>query len=322
MFTPLDSTSPSGWRSIRTHKEPKWLYVAEVNRVTRYAYSVGDTKPRMKAEVVVANLPTGGGHTTRDVAFSGDGQRMFVSVGSASNVAESMEKRSPDEIKAWESTHVLGVAWGTEANRATVLVYDVEHPVASGRIFATGIRNCVSLTVQPANGELWCTTNERDGLGDGLVPDYSTRVRKGGYYGWPWYYFGAHEDPRLAGDRPDLRAKALVPDVPYQAHSASLGLTFYTQTHGQSAFPPEYVGDAFVAFFGSWNRSFRTGYKLVRVRMKDGVPTGAYENFLTGFIIDDNHVWVRPVATAELADGSLLMSEDGNGTIYRIAYSR
>jgi glucose/arabinose dehydrogenase len=168
---------------------------------------------------------------------------------------------------------------------------------------------------------LWCTTNERDALGDDLVPDYSTRIQPGGFYGWPWFYMGSHEDPRHAGERPDLNGKVLVPDVLYQAHSAALNLTFYTATGGKSAFPAEYVGDAFAALHGSWNRSLRTGYKLVRVRMKNNVATGEYDDFLTGFIVDDRSVWGRPVATTELADGSLLMSEDGGGVIYRISYS-
>src|SRR6202035_3334014 len=174
-----------------------------------------------------------------------------------SNVAEDMPKKSAAEAKAWETAHGLGTAWGSEENRADVLVWDVGSG-KPGKVFASGIRNCVSLTVQPGNGALWCTTNERDLLGDDLVPDYSTRIRRGGYYGWPWYYMGSHEDPRLKGDRPDLRGKALVPDVPYQSHSASLSMTFYTASAGKSAFPATYVGDAFVAFHGSWNRSLLT----------------------------------------------------------------
>jgi hypothetical protein len=176
--------------------------------------------------------------------------------------------------------------------------------------------------VQPATGTLWCTTNERDMLGDDLVPDYSTRLQRGGFYGWPWYYLGTREDPRLKGERPDLRGKVLTPDLNYQAHSASLNLTFYTASTGKSAFPDEYVGDAFTALHGSWNRSLRTGYKLVRARMKDNAPTGEYLDFLTGFVVDNGDVWGRPVATTELADGSLLMSDDGGNVIYRISYSR
>ncbi len=299
---------------------PEWLYVAETNRVTRYAYRAGDVRPRAAAEVVIAQLPSGGGHFTRDLAFSPGGTQLFVSVGSGSNVAESMAKKTPEQIKAWEAAHGLGAAWDEETDRAAVLVFDAHAPGAA-RIYATGLRNCVSLTVQPATGDLWCTTNERDALGDDLVPDYSTRVVRGGYYGWPWYYFGANEDPRLRGDRPDLRGKALVPEVPYQSHSAALSLTFYTAGNGKAAFPASYSGDAFAAFHGSWNRSLRTGYKLVRVHMKDNQPTGDYEDFLTGFIADDGNVWGRPVATAELKDGSLLLSDDGGDIIYRISYS-
>ena len=303
-------------------RSPKWLYVAETNRVVRYAYKVGDQKAGGLPEIVVPELsPVGtGGHFTRDIAFSLDGKRMFVSVGSASNVAEAMPKKSPQEIQAWEAANGLGAAWGPEEKRADVLVFDVGSG-KPGRIFATGVRNCVGLTIQPSNGVLWCTTNERDALGDDLVPDYSTRVLEGHFYGWPWYYMGNNEDPRLKGDRPDLAGKATVPDVPYQAHSAALNLVFYTATSGKSAFPREYVGDGFAVMHGSWNRAFRTGHKIVRVRMKDGVPTGEYDDFLVGFIADDGNAWARPVGAVVAGDGSLLMSEDGNNTIYRISYS-
>ena len=303
-------------------KAPKWLYVAETNRVVRYAYKVGDQKASGLPEIVVPELsPVGnGGHFTRDIVFSRDGKRMFVSVGSASNVAEQMPKKSPDEVKAWEAANGLGATWGPEEKRADVLVFDVGSN-KPGRIFATGIRNCAGLTLQPSNGVLWCTTNERDALGDDLVPDYSTRVLEGHFYGWPWYYMGKYEDPRLKGDRPDLAGKATVPDVPYQAHSAALNLVFYSATAGKSAFPKEYVGDGFAVMHGSWNRAFRTGHKIVRVRMKNGVPTGEYDDFLVGFIADDGNAWARPVAAVVAADGSLLMSEDGNNTIYRISYS-
>ena len=300
-------------------RDPQWLYVAETNRVTRYAYRVGDVKPRGAAQIVVPQLPSGVGHSTRDIAFSLDGKRLFVSVGSGSNVAETMSKKTPAEIKTWEAAHGLGAAWDAETDRATVLEFDAAAP-GTARIYASGIRNCVSLTLQPANGALWCTTNERDALGDDLVPDYSTRVKRGSFYGWPWYYMGSNEDPRLKGQRPDLAGKVSVPDVLYQSHSAALSMTFYAASSGKSAFPRDFVGDAIVGFHGSWNRSLRTGYKLVRVHMKNGEPTGDYEDFLTGFVVDDAHVWGRPVATAELADGSLLMSEDGNNVIYRISY--
>ena len=311
---------PFGLAFYPNARNPQWLYVAETNRVTRYAYHVGDVKPG-ETQVVVPQLPSGVGHSTRDIAFSPDGKQLFVSVGSGSNVADTMSKKTPEEIKSWEAQHGLGAAWDIETDRAAVLVFDASAPGESS-IYATGIRNCVSLTVQPANGALWCTTNERDAIGDDLVPDYSARVKRGSFFGWPWYYMGSNEDPRLKGERPDLAGHVSVPEVLYQAHSAALSMTFYEAGNGKSAFPAAFVGDAIVGFHGSWNRSLRTGYKLVRVHMKNGEPTGDYEDFLTGFVVDDSHVWGRPVATAELKDGSLLMSEDGGNVIYRISYSR
>ena len=312
--------SPFGIAFHPASGEPEWLYVAEINRVVRYAYRSGDTTARGVPEVVIPQLvPTGGGHNTRDLLFSPDGRRLYVSVGSESNVAEDLPRKTVAEAQTWEREHGLGAAWGRETGRAAVLVYELDAR-GPGRTFATGLRNCVGLTLQPATGDLWCTVNERDMLGDELVPDYSTRVREGGFYGWPWYYLGAHEDPRHAGRRPDLAARVLVPDVLYRAHSAALTLSFYTATAGSAAFPAEYVGDGFAVFHGSWNRGFRTGHKIVRVRMRNGVPTGEYEDFLTGFIADNDHAWARPVATVVARDGALLLSEDGNGTIYRIAY--
>jgi glucose/arabinose dehydrogenase/cytochrome c2 len=309
---------PFGLAFYPDAQHPQWLYIAESNRVIRYPYKPGDLEPSGTAQVIVPRLPSGG-HFTRDIAFSADGKHLFVSVGSGSNVAGGMSKKSPEQIKAWEAQHGLGAAWDEEDGRAAVLVLDPASP-GNPVIFATGIRNCVSLTVQSTNGALWCTTNERDALGDDLVPDYSTRVTRGSFFGWPWYYLGSNEDPRLQGDRPDLKGKVSMPDVLYQAHSAALSMSFYAANSGASAFPQDYVGDAIVGFHGSWNRSLRTGYKLVRVHMKNGEPTGDYEDFLTGFIVDDSSVWGRPVATLQLADGSLLMSEDAGNVIYRISY--
>jgi glucose/arabinose dehydrogenase len=299
---------------------PTWLYVAETNRVVRFPFKKGDVKASGSPEVIVPTLPTGG-HGTRDLVFSPDGRRMFVSVGSQSNVAEDMPKKTPQQIREWEAAHGLGATWDMEENRADVLVFEVNSK-RPGKVFASGIRNCVGLTLQPGTNDLWCTTNERDLLGDDLVPDYSTRVKEGGFYGWPWYYMGPNEDPRLAGDRPDLRGKVAIPDVPYQAHSAALTLVFYTATSGKFAFPSEYAGDGFAMFHGSWNRGFRTGHKVVRVRMKNGVPTGEYEDFLTGFIVDNGDAWGRPVSAAILNDGSLLVSDDGANAIYRISYEK
>jgi glucose/arabinose dehydrogenase len=173
------------------------------------------------------------------------------------------------------------------------------------------------MAVDPSNGTLWCSTNERDGLGDNLPPDYITRVRQGAFYGWPWYYIGANEDPRHKDERPDLRDKITIPDVLIQAHSASLEMTFYEATQ----FPAEYRGNIFAAEHGSWNRSKRTGYKIIRVIVKEGAPTGEYDDFATGFVVNDSEVWGRPVGVAVDKDGALLVSEDASGTIWRITYS-
>ena len=293
--------------------DPSWVYVANTGSVVRFPYRSGDQTASGPPELVVSGLPTGG-HTTRDVAFSRDGSTMFVSVGSASNVAEVMEPRPSGQAMAWDRENgIKGAAWGEEALRANVLAFD---PQGKGRrIYATGIRNCVGLAVHPASGDLWCSTNERDMLGDDLVPDYVTRVRQGGFYGWPWYYIGDHEDPRRAGERPDLKGKAVVPDVLIQPHSASLEMAFYDGTQ----FPPAFGGNAFVAEHGSWNRSRLTGYKVIRVVTKDGVPTGGYEDFMTGFVIENDHVWGRPVGVAVARDGALLVGDDANGLIWRVS---
>jgi len=313
---------PFGMQFYPAGATPQWLYVAEMNRVVRFKYSAGDGKASGEPEVVVSQLaPTDGGHLTRDLVFSRDGRRMFVAVGSLSNVAEDMPKKSADEIKAWDAERGVGAAWGREENRADVLVFDVGSN-APGKPFARGIRNCVALAMQPGTDNLWCTVNERDALGDNLVPDYSTRVRENGFYGWPWYYMGDKEDPRHAGERPDLKGKTITPDVPYEAHSAAVGFTFYTATSGRSAFPAEYVGDAFAVFHGSWNRADRTGHKVVRVVMKNGVPTGEYVDFLVGFITPDGKPWGRPSYITAMNDGSLLFGDDDGDIIYRISYAR
>jgi len=303
---------------------PEWVYVAETNRVIRYPYQVGDTQARAVPEVVVSQLsPVGGGHYTRDLAFSRDGRHMFVSVGSQSNVQEDMPVKSSAEIASWESERGLGATWGTEENRASVMVFDVGNEEATARLWANGIRNCVGLTVQSETGEVWCTVNERDQLGDDLVPDYSTRVPEGSFFGWPWYYMGNNEDPRHAGARPDLVGKIRKPDVPYTAHSAAVDLEFYPlQPSGDSAFPTEYAGDGFAVLHGSWNRGHRTGHKIVRLPIEDGVPTGEYIDFLVGFINEDGNPWGRPVATVVMDDGSMLLSDDGANIIYRISYER
>jgi glucose/arabinose dehydrogenase len=295
---------------------PKWVYVAESNRVVRFAYKSGDLKSKAPGEIIVRALaPTLGGHVTRDIAFSNDGRRMFVSVGSASNDAEGLPAKTQREIDAWQARKGIGAAWGFEENRAGVLVFTPEGK--DGSVFATGIRNCAGLAVQPKTGDLYCATNERDGLGDNLPPDYVTRVREGQFFGWPWLYMGDHEDPRWKNARPDLAVMVTNPDVLIQPHSAPLAIGFLDG----AAFPPEYHGSAFVALHGSWNRTERTGYKVVRVIMRDDAPTGEYEDFLTGFVIDETRVWGRPVGIAEGKDGALYVTEDAGGSIWRVVYA-
>jgi glucose/arabinose dehydrogenase len=299
---------------------PQWVYVANTSSVVRFPYRNGDMKARGAPETIVPTLPHGGNHWTRDIVFSPDGATMFVSVGSASNAAEDMPKKSPAEAQAWQATHALGAAWGRDETRADVLAFD---PMGKGqRVVATGLRNCVGMAVHPITGALWCSTNERDLMGDDLPPDYVTQVRAGGFFGWPWFYIGDHEDPRHAGERPDLAGKITTPDVLIQPHSAPLEMTFYDATGGPAVFPAEYRGDAFVALHGSWDRHKRTGYKIVRLPLVRGQPTGAYEDFVTGFVIDDKSVWGRPVGVAVAHDGALLFTDDGGDTLWRVAYGR
>ncbi len=294
---------------------PRFVYVGETHQVVRYPYSNGDLKASGPAQVIIPNIPASG-HWTRDLAVAPDGNRLFVAVGSGSNVAGGMPSRSAEDIRAFEATHGRGAAWAGEENRAVVRAFDPDGRQV--RNYATGLRNCSGLGVQPGTGTLWCVVNERDLLGDNVPPDYVTRVQQDAFYGWPWYYIGANEDPRLKGARPDLRGAVTVPDVLIQAHSATLGIVFYDGTQ----FPSEYRGDAFVTLHGSWNREIRTGYKVVRVMMRDGRPTGVYEDFLTGFVADNDRVWGRPVGVAVMRDGSLLVTEDGNNTIWRVSYRR
>jgi hypothetical protein len=278
---------------------PRYVYVANTDSVVRFPYRSGDLQPSGPAETIVTGLPEGG-HSTRDVVFSENGARMFVSIGSRSNVGE----------------RPIYAPWRSDAGRALVLAFTPEGK--DQRVYATGLRNCVGMAVQPGTGELWCSVNERDGLGDDLVPDFLTRVREGAFYGWPWFYIGNNQDPRHAGEEATLRSRVSVPDVLLQPHSASMEMTFYDG----GRFPAEYRGDIFAAFHGSWNRSRRTGYKVVRVMLKNGQPTGEYEDFLTGFVLDDRSVWGRPVGVAVAPDSSLLVSEDGNGSIWRVSYRR
>jgi glucose/arabinose dehydrogenase len=278
--------------------EAQFVYVANTDSVVRWPYRSGQTRasgmPQGLIELAGGGQLAGGGHWTRDLAFSLDGRRLFVSVGSKSNVSDD----------------------AAEKDRARILEFA---PDGGGkRVFATGIRNPVGLAIHPATGELWASVNERDELGDDLVPDYVTEVREGGFYGWPWYYMGGHHDPRHEGKHPELKDKVITPDVLIQSHSASLDLAFYDGNH----FPAEYRQNAFVAQHGSWNRSRRTGYKVVRIPTMNGKATGEYIDFMTGFVTPEGDVWGRPVGVAVASDGALLITDDGSNCIWRVTYGR
>ena len=271
------------------------MYVGNTASVVRFPYQVGDMKARGPGETL-AELPGGGGHRTRDIVFTPDGKHMLVSVGSHSNVDD------PDTTPA-------------EFHRADVLEFTPEGKFE--KVYASGIRNCVGETIQPATGELWCSVNERDALGNNLVPDYITHVQEGGFYGWPWYYMGDHQDPRLAGKHPELKSKVIVPDVMVNPHMASLEVLFYEG----SQFPASFHGWAFAAEHGSWNRDPRGGYEVIAVPIKNNKATGEYEDFLTGFVLPDGKVWGRPVGVVVAKDGSLLVSDDGSNSIWRVTYT-
>jgi glucose/arabinose dehydrogenase len=275
--------------------DPQWVYVGNTDSVVRFPYHNGDLQARGAAQHL-ADLPHGGGHWTRDIQFTSDGKKMFVSVGSSSNVDD------PDTTPG-------------EKNRADILEFNPDG--SDMQVYAYGIRNAGGgLAINPKTGELWCSANERDGLGDNLVPDYITHVEAGGFYGWPWWYIGAHQDPRHEGKHPELKNKAIVPDVLLQPHNASLEMTFYEGTQ----FPAQYQGDIFASEHGSWNRSVRVGYEVIRVPLhQSGRATGEYEDFLTGFVVDNGHVWGRPVGITVARDGSLLVSDDGSNSIWRVS---
>jgi glucose/arabinose dehydrogenase len=281
-------------------EDPQWIYVGNTDSVVRFPYHTGDLKARGAAQKI-ADLPgggrlRGGGHWTRDIAFSKNGKKMYVSVGSYSNNNDT-------------DSH------SEEKNRADILEFNPDG--SSMRVYAYGLRNAVGIAVDPANGRLWASTNERDELGDNLPPDYITHVEENGFYGWPWFYIGGHYDPKHRGKHPELQNKVIVPDVLLQPHFASLELTFYEADQ----FPAEYKGDIFAAEHGSWNRKRRNGYEVVRVPLKNGKATGEYEDFLTGFVTEDGRVWGRPVGVTVGKDGALYVSDDGSNSIWRVSYS-
>lgn len=273
---------------------PGYLYVGNGDGILRFAYTPGQTRAAGQPERV-ASLPSGG-HVTRNLIFNRDGSRMYVAVGSRSNVSDE----SDDPL------------------RAAITEYDPDG--GSRRTFAAGLRNPVGLGIEPMTGALWTVVNERDGLGDDLVPDFATEVRDGAFYGWPFAYIGPNEDPRRRGERPDLVARSVVPSVLIASHSAPIGMTFYTGT----MFPPQYRGGAFVALHGSWNRSRRTGYKVIHIPMRNGKPTGGYDDFVAGWSSDpvSDKVWGRPAGVLVHADGSLLIADDGGNVVWRVTYQK
>ena len=269
------------------------FYVANTGDIIRYDYKPGQTKITAPGKKII-DLPVGGynNHWTRNLLASPDGKKIFVTVGSGSNVGE----HGPEN----------------EIRRADIL--EINPDGTGERVFASGLRNPVGLGWQPTTKVLYAAVNEGDVLGDDLVPDYMTSVKEGGFYGWPYSYYGQNEDPRRKGERPDLVKKAIVPDVPLGSHTASLGLAFYDK----AAFPEKYHNGAFIGQHGSWNRSQLSGYKVVFVPFKDGKP-GKPEDFLTGFTTGkDKDVYGRPVGIIELPDGSLLVADDASGRIWRV----
>ncbi len=277
--------------------DPQFVYVGDTDAVVRFPYQNGDLKARGPMQKLVGlpggGLIHGGGHWTRDVVFSNDGKTMFVSVGSHSNVSDD----------------------AAENHRADILQFS---PDGSGeKIYAWGIRNAVGIAINPTTGDVWASVNERDDLGDDLPPDYITHITPGGFYGWPWYYIGSNQDPRHAGKHPELKDKVLVPDVLLQSHSASLQMVFYAGKQ----FPAEYQGYAFAAEHGSWNRAKRTGYKIICVPITNGKATGEYEDFVTGFVAPNGEVWGRPVGVTVASDGSLIFTDDGSKSVWRVSYA-
>jgi len=306
---------------------PQWVYVGNATTIARFPYHKGDLKAAGAPQTVIPDIPgyaqlRGGGHWTRDVVFTADGKHMLVSVGSGSNVDDA-------------DTHPR------EFHRADVLEYTPDGKFED--VYAHGIRNCVGEAINPETHELWCSVNERDNLGNHLVPDYVTSVPKNSFFGWPWYYMGGHRDPRLqdpcadgTGPNPqlkapltdapakdckreDISAKVRTPDVLVQPHMASLEMNFYPDRGG--SFPSSFDGGAFAAEHGSWNRKNRAGYNVIFIPMKNGHATGEYDDFLDGFVTKDGQVWGRPVGVAVAPDGSLFVTDDGSRSVWHVTYN-
>jgi glucose/arabinose dehydrogenase len=269
-----------------------YLYVAETTSLKRYPYNKSAMSVGPGQEIV-SMKDFGAGHWTRTIAFDPKGQKLYLGVGSRSNVDA-----------------------GEDPMRAAI---SVMNPDGTGReLYATGTRNPTAIHFHPTSGELWAAVQERDGLGDDLVPDYFTTIRKGGFYGWPFAYIGPNEDPRRKDENPELVKKTIVPDHVLGSHVAVIDWTWYTGTQ----FPAEYRGGAFLAFHGSWNRAQRVGYSVVFIPFKNGKISGPQRDFLTGWMLapDKQEVWGRPVAVHQLPDGSLLVSDDGGNKIWRVYY--
>jgi len=276
-----------------------YFYVANTDGLLRFPYNPTDIILQGDGEKLV-DLPAGGynNHWTRNIITNAQQNKIYISVGSASNNGEyGLDK---------------------EVRRAAILEVNLD---GSGeQIYASGLRNPVPMDWEPVTGNLWTAVNERDELGDELVPDYATHVQRGGFYGWPYAYFGANEDPRMKGKRLDLVAKTIVPDVELGSHTASLGLVFYRGNQ----FPAKYRNGMFIGQHGSWNRSVLSGYKVLFVPFENGFPASPAEDFLTGFVIDAKTGLVhgRPVCVAEMPDGSLLVSDDAAKTIWKVSYMK
>jgi glucose/arabinose dehydrogenase len=301
-----DLHQPFGIAFYPLGPNPQWVYIGDTDAIVRFPYRNGDLTATGPMEQI-AELPgggrlRGGGHWTRDLAFTLDGSKLLASVGSHSNVDDA-------------DTHP------EEFHRADVLEFTPAGKFIE--IYAWGLRNCVGEAINPTTGQLWCSTNERDALGNNLVPDYITHVEEHGFYGWPWWYMGGpsggHQDPRHQGKHPELKSKVITPDILLEPHFASLEMTFYEG----SQFPAEFKGDAFAAEHGSWNRAQRAGYEVIRLPMHNGHSTGEYEDFLTGFTVGsgDGDVWGRPVGVAVAKDGSLFVSDDGSRSIWHVLYT-